>query len=424
MQTICPYCDFTRVKAPEHVLKGDDNDPRIQRMHEAYRRTLDRFLARLHDGNLRAPHLPRYISSIFFGGGTPSLASPSLLSDIVSRCREFNDGLRRRVVSSPPDTITDRDGLLSAMQNEKLEVSMEANPTSVERSRLLDYKQAGVNRVSIGVQSLDNDDLQFLGRTHTSYDALKTVELACELFSPQRVSLDLMYALPSHAKDPTSWQRVLERALDQIGTHHISLYQLTIERNTKFYAPWKRGEFSLPGEDTCADLYDMTVEMTRQRGLARYEVSNFARPGSECKHNVHYWQYRDYYGIGCGAHSRLMDTVDGDKHAYMQYKDVDRWASDILEHGGDGHQKAEIISREDRIHELFLMGLRLVEEGIPESRLLFHSGKSLEDVVNANILRLLQTQQLIEIVNPASRTLRATQKGVNVLDALLETLLT
>ena len=267
----CPYCDFNshvRERIEEDVWRG------------SYLKELAHFAAMVPG---------RSVTSIFFGGGTPSLMNPKTAETVI-------DAVSRhwRVAND-------------------IEITLEANPTSVEAGKLRDFRAGGINRVSLGIQALDDRDLKFLGRQHNQTEALAALDLAANTFD--RFTFDLIYARPGQT--PDSWARELDRAMT-FAADHLSLYQLTIETGTVFEQAYARGDFVLPDEDVQAELYEMTAERLGVAGLAPYEISNYAKPGSESRHNLTYWRYGDYVGIGPGAHGRL--ALDGKKIATRQHR--------------------------------------------------------------------------------------------------------
>ena len=365
----CPYCDFN-----SHVRDSVD--------HERWRRTL---LAELDHYAGRTEG--RTVTSIFFGGGTPSLMEPSTAAAVIDRV-----GMRWRVA---PD----------------LEITLEANPSSVEATRFADLRQAGVNRVSLGIQALDDSSLAFLGRRHNAAEALAALAVAQNRFD--RVSFDLIYARPGQSI--ASWSSELQRAVG-FGTEHLSVYQLTIEEGTRFATLAARGELDLPDEDTQAALYEMTQEILTATGLPAYEISNHALPGAECRHNLTYWRYGDYVGIGPGAHGRL--AIDGRKLATRAHRAPEIWLERVEAHGHGAHEDVVISAGEQR-DELLMMGLRLTE-GVSRARLRAQLGgdfgtlfepRRLEQLVEGGFLRL------------DADGLRATPAGLQRLNAVLSRLL-
>lgn len=326
----CPYCDFN-----SHVSQNIDHVA----WEKAYIRELDYFHALTAD---------RHIVSIYFGGGTPSLMRPSLVNSVLNHIQ--------KKWSTAPD----------------LEITLEANPTSIEAHNFKALANAGVNRVSIGVQALDAEVLTFLGRTHSPADATNAIEIAQKYF--KRYSFDLIYARPGQT--PDVWQKELALALTY-AQDHISLYQLTIEPGTAFYTSYQRGDFVLPTEACADDLYDLTCDVLAQQNLQAYEVSNFATPGAESRHNLNYWQYRDYIGIGPGAHGRL--TIDGKKYAQRQHRAPDIWL-DRVKNIHTGLQAQHLLSSDERFQEILLMGLRL-KVGIPYDQIKTETGYDFWDKI-------------------------------------------
>ncbi|TNE65109.1 MAG: coproporphyrinogen III oxidase [Alphaproteobacteria bacterium] len=309
----CPYCDFN-----SHV--------RDEVSHDRWRAALVqeiRYFAGLYP-NLHA-------SSIFFGGGTPSLMEPETVAAVIGAVKSA--------------WAPDRD----------IEITLEANPSSVEAGRFRAYRAAGVNRLSMGIQSLRDDALKFLGRLHSVDEALKALDVARDNFG--RVSFDLIYARPEQSL--MDWRQELSEAL-AFGTSHLSLYQLTIEEGTAFYHQYKRGQFSLPDEDEAAALFDLTAEMTESAGLPAYEISNHARKGQESQHNLAYWQGDFYVGIGPGAHGRVPAPQYGAATAQAQIKRPEDWLQAVETHG-HGTQTVEHVDAGDRFVEALMMGLRLRE---------------------------------------------------------------
>ena len=366
----CPYCDFN-----SHVRERIDQ-PRFAR---ALRRELATEAGRLGRRRLR---------SVFFGGGTPSLMDPSTVAALLDDAARYFD---------PADD---------------LEITLEANPTSIEAGRLADYRAAGVNRVSIGIQSLDDDALQTLGRQHSSGEAVAALALARRLFP--RVSFDLIYARPG--QDLPGWRAELRAAL-AIAADHLSLYQLTIEPATKFEALYRQGKIVLPDEDTAAALYDATGEECARAGLLAYEISNYARPGEESRHNLAYWRYLDYAGIGPGAHGRV--TVDGSLHATRRHRAPEPWAGQV-EQTGDGLTADEPVSAEERAREALLMGLRLTE-GVGLARFEARTGRTLAKSVDNGVLGRCIAEQYLTLTQ---ERLVATREGRIRLDSLLAALVT
>jgi len=361
----CPYCDFN-----SHVR---DAIPQA-RFAAALRTELAWEAARLG---------PRRLGSIFFGGGTPSLMAPETAAALIADARRF--------FTAEPD----------------LEITLEANPTSVEAGRLAAFRDAGVNRLSLGVQAMDDAALHALGRGHSAAEAIAALEMARALFS--RLSFDLIYARPGQTL--AAWREELARAL-ALAADHLSLYQLTIEAGTAYEALHRRGEIVLPDEDTAAALYDATGEAAARFGLAAYEVSNYAARGCESRHNLAYWRYQDYAGIGPGAHGRLMlgDTL----LATRRHRAPEPWA-DLVERQGHGSGEDQAIAPPDRAREALLMGLRLAE-GVNASWFLSRTGVALEDAVDPSMLAACMEAGYL--THTPSR-LTATAEGRRRLDAML-----
>ncbi len=329
---------------------------------------------------------PRRLTSIFFGGGTPSLMAPESVAALI-------EDAKRLFVPA-----------------EDLEVTLEANPTSVEAGRFAGYAAAGVNRVSIGVQSLDEAALRFLGRQHSAAQAVAAIELARRHFP--RLSFDLIYARPG--QDVAAWRAELREALT-LAADHLSLYQLTIEPGTRFATLHGRGEFALPEDELGAALYEETAAVAAGFGLLGYEVSNYARPGAESRHNLAYWRYEDYAGIGPGAHGRL--TLGGELLATARHRVPEAWA-DLVEAGGSGGLADEVVTPPERAREALLMGLRLAE-GIDLARFERRTGTRLTDAVDAGVLQAATEENYLF---SAIRGWWQPPEGRQRLDALLPAL--
>jgi putative oxygen-independent coproporphyrinogen III oxidase len=363
----CPYCDFN-----SHVR---DRIPQT-RFRAALLRELRWEAERLGR---------RQLTSIFFGGGTPSLMEPDTVAALIE------DATHR---FEPADDI---------------EITLEANPTSVEAARFAAFREAGVNRVSIGVQSLDPTALQMLGRQHSAAQAIAALELARATFP--RISFDLIYARPDQALD--AWRAELRQAL-ALAADHLSLYQLTIEPGTKFEAMHRRGEVVLPDADTAATLYEATEEEAARHGLLAYEVSNYAREGSESRHNLAYWRYGDYAGIGPGAHGRVSSHDDRGLIATRRHRAPEIWAERV-ERDGHGTTEETPLEPTERAREMLLMGLRLAE-GIDADRFIARTGIALEEALEPIVLQQALDEGYLERRNGH---LVATRAGRMRLDALL-----
>ena len=359
----CPYCDFN-----SHVRQSPVDEARFL---AAFRTEL-RHRARLAPG--------RVVSSVFFGGGTPSLLQPATVGTIL-------DAIGNHWSVDP-----------------RAEVTLEANPTSVEATRFRGYRSAGVNRVSLGVQALNDADLKALGRLHTADEAMAAVEIAAGAFD--RFSFDLIYARPGQTA--AGWRAELERAIDR-AAEHLSLYQLTIEPDTIFERLHRAGKLTIPDADQARALWEVTQEVTAKRGLPGYEVSNHARPGAESRHNLIYWRYGEYAGVGPGAHGRL--ETDGVRRAHSTERHPEMWLT-VVETDGHGLVADEALSREEQGDEFLLMGLRL-SEGIDPRRFARLAGRPLDQ---QRIASLIEEGMLDR--RPDGR-LRVTPEGFPVLDAVV-----
>jgi oxygen-independent coproporphyrinogen-3 oxidase len=359
----CPYCDFN-----SHVRREPIDEERFAR-------------AIATELTATAARIPaRTVSTIFFGGGTPSLMQPATVGTIL-------------------DAVARHWGVAA-----DVEVTLEANPTSVEAGRFRGYRTAGVNRVSLGVQALEDRALAELGRMHTAREALDAVGVARSVF--ERYSFDLIYARPG--QQPEQWANELRLALAEAG-EHLSLYQLTIEQDTPFAALHAAGKLHTPGDDLARALYDTTQELCAAHGLPAYEISNHARPGGECRHNLVYWRANEYAGVGPGAHGRL--DIAGDRHATATEKRPESWLT-RAEAKGHGLTTDDVLTREETADEFLLMGLRLAE-GIDIARYERVAGRPLDPSRIAALAAhgLLQT-------TPAGR-LKVTLPGFPVLDAVV-----
>ena len=359
----CPYCDFN-----SHVRHHAVDQARFAAA----------FALEIEATAARAPG--REVTSIFLGGGTPSLMEPATVSAIL-------DEIGKRW------TVAD-----------DAEVTMEANPSSVEAERFRGYRAAGVNRVSLGVQALNDVDLKFLGRLHNVAEAKRAIELARTTFP--RLSFDLIYARPNQT--PDAWAAELTEALS-LAADHLSLYQLTIEEGTPFFALAQAGKLTIPDDDAAADLYAVTQDITAAAGLPAYEISNHAMPGAESRHNLTYWRYGEYAGIGPGAHGRLK-LADG-RHATATEKVPEAWL-DKVEMWGDGVVVDDVLAREEEADEMLLMGLRLAE-GIDLARYRGLAGRSLDDARLADLMQHGMVEKL------GGSRVRATRAGFFVLDAVV-----
>ncbi|UEM21069.1 radical SAM family heme chaperone HemW [Skermanella mucosa] len=365
----CPYCDFN-----SHVRDGVDH----ARWRAALLRELD------HYADLTAG---RTVTSIFFGGGTPSLMEPATVAAVIERV-----GARWNTAPG-------------------LEITLEANPTSVEATRFEGFRAAGVNRVSLGIQALDDESLKFLGRAHSASEALGAIGLAARHFD--RFSFDLIYARPDQSV--AAWEAELRRALDH-AVGHLSVYQLTIEEGTRFHTLYNRGVFALPDDELAGDLYEATQALLEGAGLPAYEISNHARPGEESRHNLTYWRYGDYVGVGPGAHGRL--TLDGTKYATRAHRAPEAWL-DLVDRNGHGGHATEEVAPGERLVEMLMMGLRLAE-GVPLARLREETGLTVDRALDPAGLERMLAGGFAELT---PTRLRATPAGRQRLNALLARLL-
>jgi oxygen-independent coproporphyrinogen-3 oxidase len=369
----CPYCDFN-----SHVRDGIDQA-----------RWRNALLAELEHAAGEAPG--RRVETIFFGGGTPSLMEPATAAAVIERTKSLWD--------TAPD----------------LEITLEANPTSVESGRFASLAEAGINRVSLGVQALDAAALAFLGRQHSADEAVEAIATARRHFA--RYSFDLIYARPGQTAQ--AWSAELEQALALAG-EHLSLYQLTIERGTRFFTDHARGAFSLPDEDEAAAMFELTQARLAAAGLPAYEISNHARPGAACRHNLIYWRYQDYVGIGPGAHGRFAEGESAQgiaKRATRRASGPEAWL-EAVERDGHGTAETASIAGRDLVEEALMMGLRLAD-GI--DRALFASMTGIDPVPALGERRLapLQAAGFLDI---DATHLRATPAGRQRLNAVLERL--
>jgi len=370
----CPYCDFnSRPLSPGERDQADYRGAILRELEHYAEQTTERALG-----------------SIFFGGGTPSLIAPETIHAIIEAA-----------------------GHHWGFHND-CEITLEANPTSIEAAKFRAFRDAGVNRVSVGVQALNDADLQALGREHSVEEALRALDIASVIFD--RYTFDLIYARPGQGQG--DWADELEQAL-ALTNGHISLYQLTIEPGTAFF----RQNMSEADEDLAADLYQLTQDMCQDAGLPAYEVSNHAKPGFESRHNITYWTGGDYIGVGPGAHGRLTAQATGNHgvgvtRATHQIADPARWVSAV---SSQGHATAKVreLGRHERLEELVLSGLRLTE-GLDAARFARQYGQDLLSALNSDAILELQNADLIAV---DARGLRATEQGRLILNAIITRLL-
>ena len=362
----CPYCDFN-----SHVRKSVDQS-----------RWLSAIRLELKNNAIRTKG--RTVNTIFFGGGTPSLMEPETVAGIIKEIAKL---------------------WVLALD---IEISLEANPTSVEAQKFSDFRKAGINRISMGIQSLRNDDLKALGRMHSVNEARKAFDIAKDNF--ERVSFDLIYARQGQSK--FDWEIELKEA-SSMAVDHLSLYQLTIEDGTRFGDLYERGNLKgMPNDSLAADMYDITQEVTLQNDMPAYEISNHAIKGAESRHNLIYWRYGDYIGVGPGAHGRISEN--GNKIATTTIENPENWLRGV-ELNGTSTIDDEVINHIDQASEYLMMSLRLIE-GVDMERYKKISGVALDNkLIDKNI-----ENGLITVIN---NNLIATQRGRIILNTLIKDLL-
>ncbi len=336
----CPYCDFN-----SHLQEKTD----FQEFKDAYFQEIDFF---------RKKTGPRIVKTIFFGGGTPSLAPNWLINDIIVKIKEEYE------------------------VDKNCEVTIEANPTSFEASKFLGFKDIGINRISLGVQALNDKDLKFLGRNHSSKEAISAIEILAKNYD--NFSFDLIYTRPN--QEIKSWQKELDLAIS-FGTKHLSLYQLTIEKGTKFFTDFKNNKFQLPDDNISADLYQITNDVMQKNGFGHYEISNYAFKNYESQHNLAYWTGQDYIGIGAGAHSRLYFKNEEQRTEIMMIHNPKKWCNTANKRG-EAIQKISKIDKKTILEEFLMMGLRL-KQGI--------NNKDFKRHFNKNILDFFDNQKLNDL---------------------------
>ena len=366
----CPYCDFN-----SHVRNGVD--------HDLWQSSLLADMAREAE-MAGGPNADGPLDSIFFGGGTPSLMPPALVARLLAEAE--------RLWGFAPG----------------IEITLEANPSSVEAGNFAALAGAGVNRVSLGLQALDDEALHFLGRLHDVSEGLAALEVAQRHFA--RVSFDLIYARPGQSEG--EWEAELARAL-AFGTGHLSLYQLTIEPGTRFATLARKGKLVLPGEDQAAAMFNHTQVATAAHGLPAYEVSNHARPGEESRHNLTYWRYQDYVGIGPGAHGRR-GGPNSEKLATVRHKKPENWLAAVAR-SGDGIAEARALPQREQAAEAMMMGLRL-EEGVAPAELAARLGLGVSELVDEAKLALYQS---LGLAWRRGARIGATGEGMLLLDGLI-----
>lgn len=364
-QAKCPYCDFN-----SHVSAKIDQKAWVRAYISELKRESDRLSGRV-------------LNSIFFGGGTPSLMMPETVAAVIETAREIwpfaND----------------------------IEITLEANPGSVEAGRFVGYRDAGVNRISMGIQALNDDDLRRLGRIHSVAEARAAFDIARNCFD--RVSFDLIYA--RQGQDLNAWKAELTQALN-MAIDHLSLYQLTIEEGTAFGDRYARGKLrDLPSDDTAADMYQATQDICSAHGMPAYEVSNHARPDAASQHNQIYWRYGDYVGIGPGAHGRL--TLDGQRYATETHRAPGAWLNAVSK--GSGESLCQMLPQEDTAVEYMMMSMRLAE-GLDIHRYQNLAGAELPQDRIEHLVDL-------DMVTISDQRIKATDQGRAVLNAILRELL-
>lgn len=370
----CPYCDFN-----SHSFKTYDEDEYIDCVLEE----LDSVYSNVKDDLKK-----QKVCSIYFGGGTPSLMNAKSVGRVISKIKEL------------------------FVLSDNVEISTECNPTSAEAEKMAQFASHGVNRVSIGVQSLRDDLLKFLGREHSSDEAMVAIKYAFS--AVENVNFDLIYGLPDQSlKD---WKSDLEYAI-KVGTPHISCYQLTIEKNTAFYNLYKNKDLIMPSVDTQAEFFNYTRDFLIKNGYENYEVSNFAKKGYDCKHNVNIWQYNNYIGVGAGAHGRYVNK----NHDYMATQNIKSPSQYVkaIKEKGFAYSKTELLGNNEISFEMLLLGLRL-KEGM--NTLMFENltGQKIEEFVNVDKLKMFLHEGFLEIDN---HNLRLTEKSYHLLNQIVEDLL-
>tara|TARA_B100000315_G_scaffold89649_1_gene82397 strand:+ start:572 stop:1708 length:1137 start_codon:yes stop_codon:yes gene_type:complete len=370
----CPYCDFNSHVAPGSGVSGTIDQERWQ---AAYLSEL------VYAWEQLPPVERRPLGSVFFGGGTPSLMAPATLAAIIER-------------------LDDLAGLA-----DDVEITLEANPTSVEAGRFADFRAAGVNRLSLGIQALDDDALAALGRGHDAVEARAALALAQHTFA--RVSCDLIYARPGQT--PAAWRSELGEALG-LGSGHLSLYQLTAEPGTPFGRAVATGQLALPEDSHAVALFDLTQELCAAAGMPAYEISNHARPGQRCRHNLNAWRYGDYLGLGPGAHGRL--GRGSTRRASQRIAAPGVWLA-AVEAEGHGGLAEQPLSQLDQVREFLLLGLRL-DEGVSPTRFFDRLGLPLDEFVPAATRQALIAEGLLD---SAADDLRTTPRGRRLLDTVI-----
>lgn len=364
----CPYCDFN-----SHVRERINEETWL----EGYLKEIEYFKEFIKS---------RSIKTIFFGGGTPSLMSPSTIKSII-------------------------DKLYQISPFENIEITIEANPTSSSASKFKQFKEAGINRISIGVQSFSDKDLKFLGREHSYKEAIETIEQAAQIFD--NYSFDLIYARPEQTIQ--EWNKELETALKYVK-NHLSLYQLTIEKGTSFYSDFQKKKFEIPDQELALELYELTGTMLKNKGLARYEISNYSLPGKESMHNLGYWKYREYLGIGPGAHSKIKFDQTNLHHIFMIHN-PENWLNSVMGHSHGIQQNTRMIISEIAL-EYLMMGFRL-EEGIDLEYFYTTFNKEIMTLLSKEHLDYFETNNFLSY---NEKNLKLTEPGKMVMNHIISKL--
>ncbi|MFC1659444.1 radical SAM family heme chaperone HemW [Pseudomonadota bacterium] len=379
----CPYCDFNSRS------ESFDEDE----LEKAYIRELNYFYNKTRD---------RKISTIFFGGGTPSLMSSKTIENIISH-------------------VVKLWGIIENKVTKDIEISIEANPTSVEMQKIKDFKSAGINRLSLGIQSLVEKDLKILGRKHSVCEAKKAIEIAQKNFG-KNYSIDLIYTRPN--QKISDWIIELEEAI-KLSPYHVSLYQLTLEEGTKFHSMYEEGKLNLPNDDVSTEFYKETNRFMQANNFPQYEISNYAKPGSECQHNLNYWQSGEYIGIGAGAHSRVCigNIINNNykvRTAIEMEKNPKDWIK-LVNERDIGFSEVEMLKKSEFLEEFLLMGLRL-NKGIGNYEFSNYITEDLFRIINKNKLQKCIKNGLISI-DKKNSSIKATRKGFLLLNTTLQKLL-
>ncbi len=360
-KSLCPYCDFN-----SHIMNEIDET----QWREAYLKEIEYFKREI---------IGKKVKSIFFGGGTPSLMPVKIISSILESINSISD-------------ISDA------------EITLEANPTSSDSKKFKAFKDVGINRLSLGIQSFLDNDLKFLGREHNSLEAKDVINLAAGIFD--NFSFDLIYGRPNQTLK--SWENELKEAIN-FGSPHISLYQLTIEKGTPFYKMHKNGEFILPSLDLSADLFELTSDILKSNNFGRYEISNYSKKGFASIHNLCYWHYDDYVGIGAGAHSRISNG--NNKQSIMMLHRPDKWLESTFQNG-NGIQKIEDLTLDQQIYEMVMMNLR-IDSGIFEDKLFSKTGKKFDQIFSIDEILKLEKIHLLKYSKDI-QNITLTENGMNL----------